>query len=324
MWSPHQGRRPVPQHDRWLSVARGRMADAAPQAFLHVTRRRAGQKVTAAQMADYTSPIRPTAIWLRFLHCVQVNVFWEMIMRVVDQDTGEEIFLDSTSEFKADFESILARCVHPRRELRQKTNRGGAVQYIDQCLDCGDSVGMFQKHSPKLSRSPAWDDQIQTNYIAVRENQKSEIIQKHVRIQRNRTEGFWKRYKEYLESDEWAQKRLKILKRAKGQCEGCGERRATQVHHLTYEHAFKEFLFELVAVCGDCHAALHAKNVNSSDQDLQDFEREWSDGFPCDACRYSTEEGDRKWCGKFDVLAAAALTPDGDCGPYHKELEPLK
>lgn len=28
-------------------------------------------------------------------------------------------------------------------------------------------------------------------------------------------------------------------------------------HHLTYAHVTQEFLFELVAICGDCHARVH-------------------------------------------------------------------
>ena len=242
-------------------------------------------------------------------------------MRVTDQDTGKEFFLDSTPEFKADSESVYARCSHSRKELRQKRNRGGAIQYIDQCLDCGDSVGLFQKHSPGLVSSPAWDDQLQESYFAARERHKVEITQKHVRIQRDKLAGFQKRYDEYLNSDAWAQRRLKVLKRANGQCEGCGDRKATQVHHLTYKNVFNEFLFELVAVCSECHAGLHPEKADSQDEELA---WEWSDGFPCDACRCSTEEGNRKWCGKFDMLAVAALAPDGECGPKHKELEPLR
>ena len=33
----------------------------------------------------------------------------------------------------------------------------------------------------------------------------------------------------------------------------------TQCHHLTYENVGEEFLFELVALCSDCHERLHQK-----------------------------------------------------------------
>ena len=41
--------------------------------------------------------------------------------------------------------------------------------------------------------------------------------------------------------------------------------KATQVHHLTYQHVFAEFAFELVAVCDECHARLHPRNDNDEE-----------------------------------------------------------
>lgn len=65
-------------------------------------------------------------------------------------------------------------------------------------------------------------------------------------------------YAEYLKSEEWALRRDLVMARAKNRCEGCGLRAASEVHHLTYEHVTQEFLFELVALCGDCHERAHA------------------------------------------------------------------
>lgn len=66
-------------------------------------------------------------------------------------------------------------------------------------------------------------------------------------------------YAEYLKSTEWAARRDKVMARSGGVCEGCREQAATEVHHLTYEHVTQEFLFELVAICGDCHARFHGQ-----------------------------------------------------------------
>jgi hypothetical protein len=66
-------------------------------------------------------------------------------------------------------------------------------------------------------------------------------------------------YAAYLASEEWAARRDKVMQRAGGFCEGCRAQPATEVHHLTYEHVTQEFLFELVAICGDCHARFHGK-----------------------------------------------------------------
>lgn len=66
-------------------------------------------------------------------------------------------------------------------------------------------------------------------------------------------------YAEYLKSQEWADRRSKVMERAGHRCEGCRNALATEVHHLSYEHVTQEFLFELVAMCGDCHARWHGQ-----------------------------------------------------------------
>jgi 5-methylcytosine-specific restriction endonuclease McrA len=65
-------------------------------------------------------------------------------------------------------------------------------------------------------------------------------------------------YQKYLESREWQAKRAKVLKRANHICEGCLSRPAVQVHHTTYANVGHELLFELVALCLDCHARAHS------------------------------------------------------------------
>ena len=67
-------------------------------------------------------------------------------------------------------------------------------------------------------------------------------------------------YQDYLKSDGWERTRRKVLARARHICEGCGEARATQVHHLNYEDPrCEELLFNLVALCGRCHDATTAR-----------------------------------------------------------------
>lgn len=73
----------------------------------------------------------------------------------------------------------------------------------------------------------------------------------------DKTSEWWKQYNEYLASPEWKVRREAVLQRAGFICEGCGVERAIQVHHLTYDHVGYEMLWELKAVCLDCHAYLH-------------------------------------------------------------------
>jgi len=77
------------------------------------------------------------------------------------------------------------------------------------------------------------------------------------RYRRPKEPGFWRWYSDYLDTDTWRVRRRLVLERAGGLCEGCRKEPATQVHHLTYDHVEHEFLWELVAVCRECHERFH-------------------------------------------------------------------
>ena len=75
-------------------------------------------------------------------------------------------------------------------------------------------------------------------------------------------------YREYLLSSIWLGKRARVMRRAGGMCEGCGCRRAWQVHHLRYprncrpgsdEWIRQEKLFDLIAICRECHEDVHQR-----------------------------------------------------------------
>jgi 5-methylcytosine-specific restriction endonuclease McrA len=70
----------------------------------------------------------------------------------------------------------------------------------------------------------------------------------------------WKAwYEDYLQSPGWAELRRKVLAREKGICQGCTVEKATEVHHTTYSHVGNELLFELLALCSNCHAKVHGR-----------------------------------------------------------------
>ena len=81
-------------------------------------------------------------------------------------------------------------------------------------------------------------------------------------VVRGEGNGKWRpSYAAHLATVDWMERRRLVMIRARGVCEGCRKRKATTVHHLTYEHVGVEFLFELVAVCRSCHARLHPKGT---------------------------------------------------------------
>ena len=72
---------------------------------------------------------------------------------------------------------------------------------------------------------------------------------------------WWEWYSAYLATPEWAKRRQLVLQRAQGLCEGCRSATPIHVHHLTYEHAGDELLYELVALCRRCHQRAHPEKV---------------------------------------------------------------
>ena len=152
-------------------------------------------------------------------------------------------------------------CDHADTALRRRVIKGGQIQYVQQCLRCGESRNQPLAKAKALEASggvepPVFDDQLREAW-GQRRTESAEVIK--TKFSRD---AFFADYDEYLKSDAWAKRRALVLTRAGGVCEGCGERSATEVHHLTYEHVSKEFLFELVALCEPCHDRLHEDKID--------------------------------------------------------------
>ena len=68
------------------------------------------------------------------------------------------------------------------------------------------------------------------------------------------------KFKEYLQSQEWQEKRLQVFAERWRKCEKCGSDQLLHIHHWTYTRVFKEKLSDLFILCGDCHTDLHKKH----------------------------------------------------------------
>lgn len=68
---------------------------------------------------------------------------------------------------------------------------------------------------------------------------------------------WWNKYKAYLQTDTWKKKRQMVLERENWICQGCKVNKANHVHHETYQNLGDELLFQLIALCVDCHQKLH-------------------------------------------------------------------
>lgn len=159
------------------------------------------------------------------------------------------------SEVRAKVEARL-RCDHPRKGPRKLIQRDGKPYFKIQCPDCGAALSTQLSHSlvPDIENCPMWNEELsrqhQTRWSRAYDEEKQRAIAER--------KALWsKTYDEYLQTPEWRERSKLVKERAGGLCEGCRKRNAIDAHHLHYDNVGHEFLFDLVAVCRECHDALH-------------------------------------------------------------------
>ena len=166
------------------------------------------------------------------------------------------------SNFQSGLEEEYAKiaeefsCSHIESELRKRTIKGGSTTYVKQCVLCGNTSQPIKKEAALAFNNdeiPSYDDTLQDKWSS----RKSEKYRQT--FESSKKERVVE-YHEYLDTVDWEGLRKKVFSRSKGLCEGCLEKEATQVHHLTYAHIGKEFLWELVAVCDECHERYHEED----------------------------------------------------------------
>ena len=152
------------------------------------------------------------------------------------------------------------RCAHEGCTVLTKfVAANGAESFREQCRRCGEVVAAPRKAdlSPRQKMvAVPFDEALRKSWWDRRAQRQAAL---YAALQSDRDRQWREAYDSYLHSAEWRALRAKILKRSGGMCEGCGERRAVQVHHLTYERLGREMLFDLVAVCLRCHESIHSR-----------------------------------------------------------------
>jgi hypothetical protein len=90
-----------------------------------------------------------------------------------------------------------------------------------------------------------------------------QIKDERIIYQANMRQNWFNRYNEYLNSFEWRNKRLEVIKYDGKKCLNCKtkqDKKVLQVHHMTYLNVGKEDLTELITLCTDCHNLVHSLN----------------------------------------------------------------
>lgn len=159
---------------------------------------------------------------------------------------------------------MVSECEHLRSILRRYTAANLVVSYRMQCQECGTATGFPKKAEidRKYSGAPIqdWNEALREEYAKKRQDawrSEAEARQaERAAVLAEESTQWWQKYNEYLSSPAWKQRREAVLERDGNRCRallrGC-RGRATQAHHLTYDHVFNEPLFDLVAVCSVCH-----------------------------------------------------------------------
>ena len=126
-------------------------------------------------------------------------------------------------------------------EMRRKVCSNGAVQFCEQCVLCGlgrPPVSHSTLTSAQRKAAPPYDTELQE--MVRRADWEDRKAQKDEK--RSYRWRLW--YEGYLRSPIWQRRREAVLRRARGFCEACGQKRATEVHHLTYANVGAEPLWD--------------------------------------------------------------------------------
>ena len=258
--------------------------------------------------------------------------------KMTDPKTGEQIILWHTPALSSDLSAFnRGECQHKKLQKVLRTVKGGSKQLVKQCLDCGTQIGsaFSQKNLPE--EPGVWNGDLARKYDTQRKATLQSIREKHFEKQQRVSGNFSQLYYEHMKSEKWLQMRVKIFRRANNICEGCLEKPARDVHHLSYAHLSDELMFELVALCRECHVKVEqtqncdddiGTSASPASEETQQqneaenfFEDDW---IKCSGCRFQSNDEIGKLCGVFNIPAHIALADDALCGDSGKSYEPLR
>lgn len=153
-----------------------------------------------------------------------------------------------------------AYCEGQHFDLRKRVLGNGGVQFVQQCMTCGRAGSQPMSRASLGSRA----DKLHLFDEALIKQWEERGTAKRTAEKKAEKDAWLKEHGAYLRTGQWRSLRDAVMARSRSLCEGCGLARATQVHHLTYEHWRQEFLWELVAVCDDCHNRVHGQDNHFS------------------------------------------------------------
>jgi hypothetical protein len=165
--------------------------------------------------------------------------------------------------------SLKDECDHDVRTIGIN-KRNNTIEIRDICIKCFHKIKVYKKTDfilNELSNIPIRNiDIIDKQKEIFYENRRIKYSEINDLLNKKRDEIIIEVYSErdkirneYYKTDEWKKLRLLVLNRDKYICQGCLKNQATEVHHQSYLHFKKEFMFELISLCNHCHSRYHNK-----------------------------------------------------------------
>ena len=162
---------------------------------------------------------------------------------------------------------MAAKCEHARKNVVWSNVNAygepfeGGRQLRHQCADCGRLLANHLAHRLATPSTPDVDIAALKRYREREEQQwKDQVRFWDEKRERERVEWF-EAHSKYLQTDQWQEKRDAVLERENNLCQGCRAALAVHIHHTSYDHWRNELLFELVALCADCHERAHRRKL---------------------------------------------------------------
>ena len=157
-------------------------------------------------------------------------------------------------------------CSHQDYALKKFPLSNGRFHKIAQCNQCGGRLHLGENGSywikaepgEDISKLPLYDAAAAERWIKAKNEQYQNEAKKREIEKAKEWQSKHEQYEGYITgSQEWQQRRRLVLERARSLCEACLLKPATQVHHVNYDSLYAEVLFDLRAVCSECHKRIH-------------------------------------------------------------------
>lgn len=187
-------------------------------------------------------------------------------------DDGRRVRLSGDLELQEAFSRWSGHaCNHAVQFTGKTLNSIGAAVFKRYCVHCGIATTQHLPHRTVTDTEireidPDRREKLINQYVNERRAALDFIAKETANRQQPERRS---EYSEYLSSPEWATLRNSVIERCGNLCEGCRQSSVDDVHHLTYRHIGREFLFQLVGLCRSCHTRWHEdRDLDSSGSEV--------------------------------------------------------